>query len=302
MGATLRATVLLVLLLSILGCGSVSGAPSPAAGGAPEGSAPFASGEEAPACAGVIAGGTCLTTTVAPFPGGVCRVLETAVDLRTGEVLFMRERGPAPCPTPAVTGGPVAPGQARAGTVETPRLCAALTVVRSGDGAPVEGIACVWADLRAVVSLPAVVLAISQGPSGLVVLLDRLPAPQATVEGDGTRRLTLRLEPAGPVTVAVAGRPPVRLPLSRPVVIPRPDGSVVVRAPYRLRVRVEAPDGTVREAVEDGRAIAGRLPDLLVDDCAGDMTCLLAPAVLIRPLLGPGEGRFVPATAVPSRP
>jgi hypothetical protein len=102
--------------------------------------------------------------------------------------------------------------------------------------------------------------------------------------------------------MAVAGRSPVRLPLARPVVIPPPDVPVVVRAPYRLRVRVETPDGTVREAVEDGRAIAGRLPDLLVDDCAGDMTCLLAPTVLIRPLLGPGAGRLVPATAVPSRP
>jgi hypothetical protein len=185
MGAMLRATVLLVLLLSILGCGSVSGAPSPAAGGTPEGSAPFASGEEAPACAGVIAGGTCLTTTVAPFPGGVCRVLETAVDLRTGEVLFMRERGPAPCPPPpVVTGGPVAAGQARAGSAaaDTPQLCASLTVVRSGDGAPAEGIACVWADLRVVVPLPVVVLALSPGPSGLVVLLDRLPTPQAPVE------------------------------------------------------------------------------------------------------------------------
>lgn len=333
MVAKLRAIPVLMLLMLgvLLGCGGASGAPSPTAGGqtvtpvssiarptafgTSEASMPFPSVEGSPVCAGGVTDGrTCLTTTVAPFPGGVCRVLETAVDLQTGEVLYVRERGPAPCPTPVTTRGPVSGGQTRSGSeaTDTPRLCTTLTVVRPVDGAPAEGIACAWADLRVVVPLPTVALALSQGQSSVVVMLDRLPAPQATVEGEvvpqtgARRRLTLRLEPAGPVTVTVAGQLPVRLPPARPVVVPLPAGVMdlraVVRAPYRLRVRVETPDGTVREAVEDGRAIAGRLPDLLIDDCEGEAACLLAPTILVRPLLGPGESRLVPATAVPPWP
>ncbi len=204
----------------------------------------------------------CRTTAPAVFPGGLCRRAETGLDTRTGEVLFVRDRGPAPCPFPVSP--PV-----------SPRLCTTLTLVETE-------LVCTRGAVSARLRLPTPEAAIAQdaGSKRTVLWLTALPAAQTTTPAG----LTLRLEPVGVPRVGTTPLWP-----QRPVVLPGRETVAALRAPYRLRVRREVPSSPAREVVEDARAIAGLPPENLLPSCDGETACLLLP-LRLRLLVPTGRG------------
>lgn len=251
-----RHTVGVLVALAVLLGGCVRATP-PASLPTPVALAPETAAQT---MSGDCGGRVCRTTAPTVYPGGICRSEETGTDARTGEVLFVRDRGPAPCPFPL--------GETPAGPVAA-RLCATLTL----EGAE---LVCRWEDGEARLPLPTPEAAVSRDPAGgnrTVLVLLSLPVAETTTPAG----LTLRLEPVG--VPRVAGR---ALWPGRPVVLPAP---AAPQAPYRLQGR----RGMQPVVPEDARAVVGLPPEAVLPACDGETACLLIP-VRLRPLAATGRG------------